>query len=147
MDTFITIISWVGGFALFFFAALTWAFAEGAHAQTGEIGGRVLSVISGVTIIWLLWMGASSLYDVVFGAPDHIPTIKEKAHQEFIQKILFGVVWIGVMFWLFAPSKKKDTSKDLIKKEMREKLLAQANSLEEFFKLEEKYKENNKPKE
>ena len=147
MDTLITIISWIGGFALFFFALLTWIFAKGARVQTGEADGIILSVISAVTIIWLLWMGASSLYDAAFGMPDHIQTIKERAHQEFIQKILFGAVWIGVMFWILTPSEKKNTTKDLMKQEMREKLLAQANSIEEFFRLEEKYKENDKPKE
>ena len=141
MDTFITIISWLGGFALFFISLLLWSFAEGAYAQTGKTDGRIISLLSLALVVWLVWMGGSSIYDALFAAPDHIPTIKEKAHREYLQKIFFALAWIALMIWVFTPSKKKDQSKDKMREEMLEKLLDQ------FFKNKAKNQKNDKPKE
>lgn len=136
MDTFITIISWVGGIALFFLLGLSLVFSSAANAQTGKSGFGIIAVTSGVLMVWLLWMGGASLYHAAGSATDaivnasHKETAKKQSEQtdkaniaskngdreDIRLQILFILVCIPFLIWLFTPSAKEDKEKDRVRK-------------------------------
>ena len=62
MDTFITIISWIAGFYALFILALTIGFSAGGHANTGNSELGVISIVSTLLFLFLIYLGVSSLF-------------------------------------------------------------------------------------
>jgi len=62
MDTFITVIFWVAGFYAAFILLLAMVFSAGGHAQTGDSGLGIMSLVSTFLFLFLIYLGASSLF-------------------------------------------------------------------------------------
>lgn len=62
MDTFITVIFWVAGFYAAFILLLSMAFSAGGHAQTGDSGLSIMSLVSTFLFLFLIYLGVSSLF-------------------------------------------------------------------------------------
>lgn len=143
MDIFITIISWIGGIALFGILGLAFGFSAGGFAQTKNSDLGIISLASTVLIFWLLWMGASSLYhmagsvvDAYTSAPQQsslaaqttatraqqpITTVavdKNDGKDNLQMQILFILASIPFLIWLLSPSGQEDKEKELIRKKL-----------------------------
>ena len=143
MDIFITIISWIGGIALFGLFGLLFVFSSTAHTQPGESSLNIISIVSSALILWLLWMGASSLYHIAGSAADEYlnepqqtssvvqtattgsqQTIttgtadKNDEKEDLRMQILFILATLPFLIWLFTPSDEKDTKRDLVRKKV-----------------------------
>ena len=62
MDTFITVISWIAGFYAAFILLLSIGFSAGGHANTGNAGLGMISIVSTLLFLFLIYLGGSSLF-------------------------------------------------------------------------------------
>lgn len=62
MDTFITVISWIAGFYALFILALTIAFSAGGVANTGNSELGIISIVSTLLFLYLMYVAVSSLF-------------------------------------------------------------------------------------
>ena len=62
MDTFITVISWLAGFYALFILALTIGFSAGGAANTGNSELGIVSTVSTLLFLYLIYIGVSSLF-------------------------------------------------------------------------------------
>ena len=143
MDIFITIISWIGGFALFGLIGLIFVFSSTAHKHPGESSADILSLASLALILWLLWMGASSIFHMAGSAADTYlneaqpsssvshPAVtgsdkeivtdtadQSEQKDDLRMQILFILAIIPFLIWIFTPSTRQDTRRDLIRKKV-----------------------------
>ena len=130
MDTFITIISWIAGFFLSFVLLLSFVFSAAGAAQTNKLDLKIISWISVLLFIWLVWSGISSLSvsDEVSSAVTtaqnaSMPETKMAASTIFENTMVMNGLYVLFVFatlaffsWLFTPSKSKESGKDLVRK-------------------------------
>ncbi len=62
MDIFITVITWIVGLYAGFMLLMAIGFSAGGAAQTGNSELGILSTISSLLFIYLVWMGVSSVF-------------------------------------------------------------------------------------
>ena len=141
MDIFITIISWIGGFALFGLLGLVFVFSSTAHRQPGESSMDIVTLASFALMLWLLWMGGASIYHIAGSAADAYvnepqqsssvaqtattgsqqsmttgTTDKNDEKDDLQMQILFILATIPFLIWIFSPSDQEDKKRDLVRK-------------------------------
>ncbi len=62
MDIFITVIGWVIGLYVAFILLLSIGFSAGGAANTGNLDLGIISIVSSMLLMYLIWMGISSLF-------------------------------------------------------------------------------------
>ena len=62
MDTFITVISWIAGFYAIFILVLTIGFSAGGAAQTANSELGIVSMVSTLLFLYLIYIGFSSIF-------------------------------------------------------------------------------------
>ena len=62
MDILITIIAWVIGLYVAFILLLSIGFSAGGAANTGNSELSIISIVSSLLLIYLVWLGISSLF-------------------------------------------------------------------------------------
>ncbi len=62
VDTFITVISWIAGFYAIFILVLTIVFSAGGAAQTANSELGIVSMVSTLLFLYLIYIGFSSIF-------------------------------------------------------------------------------------
>ena len=62
MDVLITVVSWMIGLYVAFILLLSIGFALGGAVNTGSSELSIISIVSSMFLIYLIWMGISSLF-------------------------------------------------------------------------------------
>ena len=62
MDTFITVISWIAGFYAIFILLLAIGFSLAGAAQTGNSELGIVSMVSTLLFLYLIYIGFSSIF-------------------------------------------------------------------------------------
>ena len=143
MDIFITIISWIGGFALFGLLGLIFVFSSTAHRQPGESSIDIVTLASLALMLWLLWMGGASIYHIAGSTADAYvnkpqqsssvaktatagtqqsvttDTVDKSDEKDDLQmQILFILATLPFLIWLLSPSDQEDKKKELVRKKL-----------------------------
>ena len=71
MDTFITVILWLGGFYALFILALSIGFSAGGYAQTDNIELGIISAVSTFLFLFLIYLGISSITSYIFPSEEN----------------------------------------------------------------------------
>ena len=130
MDTFITIVSWIGGIGVSFILLMSFVFSSAGAAQTNNSELKITAWISILLFIWLAWSGVSSLFisDKVNTAvttaqstslPEAKMTVSTVLENTMVMNalyVLFVFATLAFFSWLFTPSKSKESGKDLVRK-------------------------------
>ena len=174
MDIFITIISWIGGFALFGLLGLVFVFSSTAHRHPGESSIDIVTLASFALMLWLLWMGASSIFHMAGSAADayvnkpqqsssFAKTVMTGTQQsvttdtadksddkdDLQMQILFILASLPFLIWLLSPSDQEDKKKELVRKKLMatvtlEKDESGARPWDPHWKPVDDHSENNK---
>ncbi len=130
MDTFITIISWIAGFFLSFILLLSFLFSSAGAAQTNKLDLKIISWISILLFIWLVWSGVSSLSvsdeantAVTTAQSASLPETKTAVSTVLENTMVMNGLYVLFVFatlaffsWLFTPSISKKSGKDMVRK-------------------------------
>ncbi len=137
MDIFITIISWLGGLTSGFILIIFIILSLTSHGSETNI----VSFLSSILFLWLLWIGASSLYNYVI--PDtpsntqviHVKETKKEPIMittnsnefEYVYKGLYILAVLSFFAWLFIPSKDEQSSRTLLRNKFIKTVSLKAN--------------------
>ncbi len=70
MDS-VTFFLWVGGIGLFLALGFIFPFVVTMH--NGGVRSKILSFVIGGVMLWLLWLGGSSIYHTIFDEQQETP--------------------------------------------------------------------------
>ena len=142
MDTFITIISWIAGLGTGFVLLLSLVFAGAGAAQTNNSELHIVSWVSSILLLWLLWTGVSSLYSYVIddtasqAKTSYVQEVKTEPttivpsatnNTEYTLKGLYILMVLAFFAWLFIPSKSKKKGRSLVRNRLISLISFQVN--------------------
>ena len=141
MDIFITVVAWIVGLYAGFALLMAIVFSGLGAAQTGNSELTIASMVSSMLLIYLVWMGVSSLIedDVVstslitkmdtmsvnnLSTLQHTVTTSENRavsksnydESDFALWSIYMATFVLFFIWIFRPSTKRGREKELVKK-------------------------------
>ena len=93
MDIFITVVSWIIGLYVAFILLLAIGFAAGGAANTGSSELSIISIASSLLLIYLIWMGVSSLF---FSDEADAPDINSSISAGKVKEVYYDTTEIDV---------------------------------------------------
>jgi len=141
MDTFITVVAWIVGLYAGFALLMAIIFSGLGAAETGNSELTIASILSSMLLIYLIWMGLSSVIEdnVVSVVPitkmdamsinnpsalqDAVSTSEKRAvsksnydESDFALWSIYMAAFVLFFLWIFRPSKKRGREKESVKK-------------------------------
>lgn len=93
MDIFITVVSWIIGLYVAFILLLAIGFAAGGASNTGSSELSIISIASSLLLIYLIWMGVSSLF---FSDEADAPDINSSISAGKVKEVYYDTTEIDV---------------------------------------------------
>ena len=132
MDIFITIVLWILGLYAGSILMLAIVFSSTAHTQTTNNELNIVSIVSSVLLVLLIWMGISSITgegddlskekqvtEMKTAPLSEVNILQVKSNYTQLDYTLWSfyvLFFISFIWWMFGTSKNEGRGKDLVMK-------------------------------